>query len=92
MYLLHTPASDILGNSDLLEALHKEKDEGTIRAFGLSLYGVDFFSDSIRQWQPDVVQIHFNLLNQGSSAVFGEAVAAGVVHWTQGCLEVIHWR
>jgi aryl-alcohol dehydrogenase-like predicted oxidoreductase len=54
------------------------KQEGEIRSFGISLYGTDFLRESIHQWQPDVVQIHFNLFSQGASAAFPEAIAAGV--------------
>jgi aryl-alcohol dehydrogenase-like predicted oxidoreductase len=78
VYLLHSPPPEILERYELRDALLDLKRAGMIRAFGLSLYGVDFFRAAVRLWQPDVVQIHYNLFSQRSAAVFPQALAAGI--------------
>jgi aryl-alcohol dehydrogenase-like predicted oxidoreductase len=78
VYLLHSPGLDALDNVDLLHALRELKQAGKIRAFGLSLYGVELCREAMSRWQPDVVQLHYNVFAQGPAELLPEAQAAGV--------------
>ena len=78
VFQLHSPTREVLDDLELLDALRQLKRAGKIRAFGLSLYGVELAREAIVHWQPDALQIHFNLFNQEMAAIFAEAVEAGV--------------
>jgi aryl-alcohol dehydrogenase-like predicted oxidoreductase len=78
VYLLHSPGLDALDHVDLLHALRELKQAGTIRAFGLSLYGVELCREAMRRWQPDVVQVHYNVFAEEPAELLPEAHAAGV--------------
>ncbi len=74
----NSPGRDALDHVDLLHALRELKQTGKIRAFGLSLYGEELCREAMRRWQPDVVQLHYNVFTQGPAALLPEARAAGV--------------
>jgi len=78
LYQLHSPNEAILPNHELLEALRKLKQEGTIRFYGISLDGGQFCIDAIREWQLDAVQILFNLFNLEPACSFRACREAGV--------------
>jgi aryl-alcohol dehydrogenase-like predicted oxidoreductase len=78
VYLAHSPPPEILDRDDLFEALDRAKGEGKIRAYGLSLYGLDLLRQTIRRGRADVIEIHFNLFHQEAAAAFSESIEAGV--------------
>jgi aryl-alcohol dehydrogenase-like predicted oxidoreductase len=78
VYLAHSPPPEILDRDDLFEALERAKVEGKIRAYGLSLYGLDLLREAIRRRRADVIEIHFNLFNQEAIVAFPQAIATGV--------------
>jgi aryl-alcohol dehydrogenase-like predicted oxidoreductase len=78
VYLAHSPPPEILDRDDLFEALDRAKNEGKIRAYGLSLYGLDLLRETIRRGRADVIEIHFNLFNQEAALAFPDAIEAGV--------------
>ncbi len=75
---LHSPAPSVLDNDDLLAELRKLKEAGTIRAYGISLDGGEYAIQAIRRWQPDAIQILFNLFNFEPSRCFAAAKEKGV--------------
>ncbi len=78
VYLLHSPLPPILDDEELLAALCKLKEEGKVRFFGISLDGVDFCTEAIERWQPDVIQITFNLFNLDVTRAFPMITEEGV--------------
>jgi aryl-alcohol dehydrogenase-like predicted oxidoreductase len=69
VYQLHSPPHSVLENADLLAALRKLKDEGTIRYYGVSADG-QLAIDAIDRWDVDAVQIQFNLFHQEPAEEF----------------------
>jgi len=78
LYQLHSPPRSILDDHDLLAALQQVKQEGKIRFIGISLDGAESGLEAIRKWQPDAIQILFNLFNFEPSGCFPAAKKAGV--------------
>jgi aryl-alcohol dehydrogenase-like predicted oxidoreductase len=78
LYQLHSPDEPILQDDGLLGALRELKQQGKIRAYGLSLDGADFCIRAVRQWQPDAIQILFNLFNLEPICSFRTCKEAGV--------------
>jgi len=78
LYQLHSPPRSILDDDDLLAGLYRVKEEGKIRFIGISLDGAQFAIEAIRKWQPDALQILFNLFNFEPSGCFVAAQEAGV--------------
>lgn len=78
IYQLHSPKPLVLENDELLEALRALKQEGKIRFFGLSLDGGQFCIEAIEKWQPDAIQILFNVFNLEPACCFRACKEAGV--------------
>ena len=78
LFQLHSPPPEVLDDLELLEALRAAKRAGKIRGFGLSLYGVELMRQAILRWQPDALQVDFNLYDQQAREIFAEAEQAGV--------------
>lgn len=78
LYQLHSPRESVLEDMELLEALRGLKQEGKIRFFGISLDGGQFCINAIRKWQPDAIQILFNIFNFEPACCFRTCKEAGV--------------
>jgi aryl-alcohol dehydrogenase-like predicted oxidoreductase len=78
IYQLHSPPPSVLGDTDLLEALRELKQEGKIRFFGISLDGGQYCIDAVEKWQPDAIQILFNMFNFEPAYCFRACKEAGV--------------
>jgi len=78
IYQLHSPRESVLDDTDLLEALRALKQEGKIRFFGLSLDGGQYCIDALTKWQPDAIQILFNVFNLEPACCFRACKEAGV--------------
>lgn len=78
LYQLHSPAPSVLDSDDLLAELRKLKEAGTIRFYGISLDGAQYAIDAIKRWQPDAIQILFNLFNFEPARCFAAAKEEGV--------------
>jgi aryl-alcohol dehydrogenase-like predicted oxidoreductase len=72
IYLVHTPPRDIAGEEELFAALEKMKDEGKIRAYGLSLENNDFAAEIVGATGSRAIEITFSLLKQVPRAGFLE--------------------
>jgi aryl-alcohol dehydrogenase-like predicted oxidoreductase len=65
LYQLHSPSqNDLLQNEDLLIALHHLKDAGKLRSIGISLRSPDDGVAIIDQYDFDVFQFNYNLIDQ----------------------------
>ena len=78
IYQLHSPPHSVLDDQELLAELHKLKDEGKIRFYGISLDGSAFARQTMDKWQPDAIQILFNLFNLEPAGCFQQAAQQGV--------------
>ena len=68
----------MLDDLELFDALRDAKRAGKIRAFGLSLYGLELMHACIERWQVDTLQVDFNLFDQKAGGIFEHAQAAKV--------------
>jgi len=64
IYLVHTPPRDIAREQDLFAALDKMKDQGKIRAYGLSLEKGDFAIEIVNATGSRAMEIRFSLMAQ----------------------------
>jgi aryl-alcohol dehydrogenase-like predicted oxidoreductase len=64
IYLVHTPPRDIAKEQDLFAELEKMKDQGKIRAYGLSLEKGDFAVEIVRATGSRAMEIRFSVTAQ----------------------------
>ncbi|MBU1141657.1 MAG: aldo/keto reductase [Firmicutes bacterium] len=77
--LLHNPGMDILEGKTLhIEELEKLKEEGMIRAYGVSIDTVEEFRAVLDNLKVNIVEILFNIFFQDASDLFGEAHKKGI--------------
>lgn len=77
--LLHNPSMDILqGKTQHFQELKKLKEEGLIRAYGVSIDTYEEFEAVLRHTDVEVVEILFNIFFQGALPLFKEAHQKGV--------------
>ncbi len=77
--ILHNPSMDILeGNTIHFEELQKLKEEGLIKAYGVSIDTYEEFEAVIKYLDVDVVEILFNIFFQESLPLFKKAKEKGI--------------
>jgi aryl-alcohol dehydrogenase-like predicted oxidoreductase len=77
--LLHNPSMDILeGNTQHFQELKKLKEEGLIRAYGVSIDTYEEFKAVLDHVELDVVEILFNIFFQEPSKLFKQAKEKGI--------------
>lgn len=77
--ILHNPSMDILeGNTIHFEELQKLKEEGLIKAYGVSIDTFEEFEAVIKYLDVDVVEILFNIFFQESLPLFKKAKEKGI--------------
>lgn len=64
LYQLHNPDPNTYKKGEVFEALNRLKEEGKIRAIGVSISNPKEGLDLIRTHKPDCLQVLFNVLNQ----------------------------
>ena len=92
LYQLHGPDPEVLDSEELLEALRGLKQAGKIRAYGISLDGAEFCLQAVAKWQPDAIQILFNLFNLEPEACFHTCKETGTALHHQGAAGLRHAR
>jgi aryl-alcohol dehydrogenase-like predicted oxidoreductase len=79
LFQLHRVPEPGAETEQALDALEELKTRGVIRLGGVSVtHDVDGGRRMLRTGRIDVLQVHYNLLHQGSAALLDEAFAAGV--------------
>ncbi len=77
--LLHNPSMDILeGKTNHFEELEKIKEEGLIRAYGVSIDTYEEFRSVLDHIDVDIVEILFNIFFQDVASLFKEAHQKGI--------------
>jgi aryl-alcohol dehydrogenase-like predicted oxidoreductase len=64
LYQLHNPDPNVYKKGEVFEVMKSMKEEGRIRAFGVSISNPKEGLDLIRNHKPDCLQVLFNILNQ----------------------------
>jgi aryl-alcohol dehydrogenase-like predicted oxidoreductase len=76
---VHNATADTFARSDLFEILQQEKDRGTIRFVGASVYEPENALAAIDSGKIDVLQIAYNMLDQRmDEEVLDKAVSEGI--------------
>jgi aryl-alcohol dehydrogenase-like predicted oxidoreductase len=79
VYQFHNPEAEDYGQEDLLEVLQKLKQEGKIRAVGVSISNPKEGLDLVKDGNVDTIQVLFNVLNQEpAKELIPEAESNGV--------------
>lgn len=78
IYMLHQSDIEIIENETIVTKLLNLKEQGVIRAMGVSTYTLEETKKAIDNGVWDVVQLPFNLLNQTQIANFSLAAEHGV--------------
>lgn len=78
VFMLHQADIEILSNEAIADVFVKIKDEGRVRAIGVSTYTLEesFAALDAKVW--DMIQLPFNLMDQRQSSVFDYANKLGV--------------
>jgi aryl-alcohol dehydrogenase-like predicted oxidoreductase len=77
--LIHNPGFDILeGKTRHVEELMKLKEEGLIRAYGVSIDSLEEFETVLNHLEVDVIEILFNVFFQDVSSLFKKAKEKGI--------------
>lgn len=78
LYLLHNPTLENMQARESFDVLETYKAQGTIKHWGVSVNTLAECEYVITCGQPSVMQMEYNVLNQGAADVFARAHAAGV--------------
>lgn len=78
VYMLHYGDQEILDNEVIAEVFQDLKNQGVIRATGVSTYLSSETETAIATGHWDVIQLPFNLMDQRHAACFDDAVENGV--------------
>jgi aryl-alcohol dehydrogenase-like predicted oxidoreductase len=78
VFMLHQADLEILENEMIAEIFVKLKNEGIIRATGVSTYTLDESRKAIDSGVWDVIQLPFNLMDQSQEALFSLAAEKGI--------------
>ncbi len=78
LYQLHNPPPAALRSGEAFEVLDKLKEEGKIRAAGISIFAPEEGMDAIRRFAPDAVQVVHNAFNPvAADRLFPAAARSG---------------
>jgi len=78
LYMVHYADLDLLANEDLLRVFTKLREEGTVRAIGVSVYKTEETRRAIQCKEWNAVQLPFNLMDQSQGAYFTDAAREGI--------------
>lgn len=78
LYMLHQVDKEILENEEIADAFIKLKRDGRIKATGISSYTIEETKKAIELGIWDVVQLPFNLMDQGHSFLFEQMQQQGI--------------
>ena len=78
LYLLHNPTVDNLNAGDSFVLLDEFKAQGKIKHWGVSLNTLAECELAVSGGRPSVMQMEYNVLEQGPAEAFARAKAAGV--------------
>lgn len=78
IYMLHQSDVEIIENETIVTKLLKLKEQGVIRAMGVSIYTVEETKKAIDSGVWDVVQLPFNIMDQSHEVNFSLAAEKGV--------------
>ncbi len=78
IYMLHQADTEILKRGDIAEEMDKLKQNGVVRAIGVSTYSIAETKMAIESGVWNVVQLPFNLLDQRQFELFDLAFRYGV--------------
>ncbi len=67
VYLLHGPSREDMARGECLEAIMEIKEKGKARSVGVSVGDHTMTKDFICNYSLDVIQIIFNIINQGNT-------------------------
>jgi aryl-alcohol dehydrogenase-like predicted oxidoreductase len=78
--LVHNPPPDVLDGRrcDLYEALERLREQGLLRHYGVSIDSLDELSTVVRTTGAGVVEVLFNVFNQGAQPGLAAAHASGI--------------
>ncbi len=77
LYQLHNPPEEVIKNESTYEVLYRLKEEGKIRAWGLSVLSMKEALTALTIAKPDSLQVPYNVFIQEPSEVFARAVETG---------------
>lgn len=78
LYMVHYADLDLLANEDLLRVFTKLREEGTVRAIGVSVYKTEETRQAIQVSEWNAVQLPFNLMDQSQGKYFMDAAREGI--------------
>lgn len=78
IYMLHYADLDILANDDVLKIFQKLRDDGFVRAIGVSVYKTEETAKAIEMGGWNAIQLPFNLMDQSQRYHFARAAEQGV--------------
>ena len=78
VYMLHQADLEILENEIIADIFVNLKNEGTIRATGVSTYALDETRKAVNSGVWDVIQLPFNLMDQSQETLFSLAAEKGI--------------
>lgn len=78
VYMLHQADMEILDRGVIAEQMQKLREEGKVKAIGVSTYRVEESQKAIDQGIWNTIQLPFNLLDQRQEIVFEQAEKKGI--------------
>jgi len=78
IYMLHQSDIEIIENETIVTKLLNLKEQGVIRAMGVSTYTLEETKKAIDSGVWDIIQLPFNLMNQTQASNFSSAAESGV--------------
>ncbi|PPL02779.1 aldo/keto reductase [Parapedobacter indicus] len=78
LYMVHYADQNLLANEDLLRVFTKLREEGTVRAIGVSVYKTEETRRAIQCKEWNAIQLPFNLMDQSQGTYFTDAAREGI--------------
>jgi len=78
LYMVHYADADLLTNEDVLRIFTKLREEGIVRAIGVSVYKTEETRQAIQAQAWNAVQLPFNLMDQSQGQYFRDAAQSGM--------------
>ncbi len=77
LYLLHNPKLDDMKAEDCYALLEKYKDDGKLKAWGVSVNTPEECDYAVESKKPALMQMEYNILSQGAAGSFARAKEKG---------------
>lgn len=78
LYMVHYADIDLLASEDVLNIFTKLREEGVVRAIGVSVYKTEETRQAIQAQAWNAVQLPFNLMDQSQGQYFHDAAQRGM--------------